>query len=52
MARELGFPEYDIYNLGNYLRDSFQRNYVKVSVYFQTLNVREVVEFKKYTVSV
>ncbi len=33
------------------LREKIQLNYLKVQVYYQTLNVRENREMKKYTVS-
>ncbi len=53
LALESGFDSEDV-NSDNtqttILRQEIQQNYLKVEAYFQTLNVREITEIKKYTV--
>ena len=53
LALESGFDSEDV-NSDNtqttFLRQEIQQNYLKVEAYFQTLNVREITEIKKYTV--
>ncbi len=51
LALELGFDEDEVYDTGTneVFKDRIQQNYLKVDVYFQTLNVREVKQSKKYS---
>ncbi len=54
LALENDFDESEVFGdstIAQYLRSEIQQNYLKVEVYFQTLNVREIREMKKYTVS-
>ena len=53
LALESGFDSEDVnsdYTQTTILRQEIQQNYLKVEAYFQTLNVREITEIKKYTV--
>ena len=53
LALALDFDEEDVYDslYNAKIRSEIQGNYLKVDVYFQTLNVRQIVQAKKYTVS-
>ncbi len=52
-ALELGFPREDVFdsinNVG--IKTQIQQNFLKVKIYFQTLDVLETVQTEKYTVS-
>ena len=51
LALESGFDSEDVNSdQTTILRQEIQQNYLKVEAYFQTLNVREITEIKKYTV--
>ena len=49
----MDFEKWQVYDslYNNKIRTEIQGNYLKIDVYFQTLNVRQIVQEKKYTVS-